>query len=305
MTIDITRILWPTDFSAPARQALEQAALVAKWYGATIAALHVAASRMPSAPDLPLPQSTAVISESEVQELIGRLRAEGDHAARGIPFDPVVRHGHQIDCVISAAAESADLIVMGTHGAGGFRHLMLGSVTEKVVRRARCPVLTVPPRVHGSSAVPFTRILCAIDAFAPTPTAVTYACSLAQEAAASIVLLHVVEWPWHEPPAPPLEELPAREALALAEFRTYVERQAKTRLETLVPSDVRDWCGVKIEVRHGKPSHEILRAASEARAELIVTGVHAEHALDRVVFGSTTNNVVRSATCPVLTVKQS
>ena len=301
--IEVSRILWPTDFSVPARHALEQAALLARWYDAKITALHVALPYMPPASDLPLPPSPA-IPDSELQELTGRLRAECEGAASGIPCEAVVRTGHPVDCVITGAAESADLVVMGTHGATGFRHLMLGSVTEKVLRGASCPVLTVPPRLQDSSPVPFRRIVCAIDAFAPTLRAVNYACSLAQEAPAEVTLLHVVEWPWKEPPGPSLEELPAREALALAEFRINVERQARTRLEALVPADVHDWCAVKTEVRHGKPYREILRVANESRADLIVTGVQRNHALGRAVFGSTTNHIVRSAACPVLTVRE-
>ena len=62
-----------------------------------------------------------------------------------------------------AASLPADLIVMGTHGAGGFQHLVLGSVTEKVLRQAACPVLTVPPRAQATSRLPFSRLLCAVD----------------------------------------------------------------------------------------------------------------------------------------------
>jgi hypothetical protein len=58
---------------------------------------------------------------------------------------------------------SADLLVLGTRGTSGFEHLVLGSVAERVLRHAPCPVLTVPPLGVGTSRLPFERVLCAID----------------------------------------------------------------------------------------------------------------------------------------------
>ena len=134
--------------------------------------------------------------------------------------------------VRSVDAES-DLIVMGTHGASGFEHLLLGSVTEKVLRRARCPVLTVPPHAQATSTLPFRRLLCAIDFSDSSLRGLELACSLAKESNAALTLLHVVEWPWHEPPPPVLEDLPSDQAAALAEFRRYVEKSAIERLRAL------------------------------------------------------------------------
>ena len=189
---------------------------------------------------------------------------------------------------------------MGTHGAGGFEHLVLGSVTEKVLRKASCPVLTVPPHAQTTSTLPFRRLICGVDFSDSSVAALDLACSLAEESDASLTVVHVIEWPWAEPPAPVFQELPPEQAAPLAEYRRYRETSATNRLKGLVPDSLRDR-RADTQIVHGKSYVEILRLAAERGADLIVMGVHGRHAADLMLFGSTTNQVVRRATCPVLT----
>jgi nucleotide-binding universal stress UspA family protein len=194
----------------------------------------------------------------------------------------------------------ADIIVMGTHGAGGFEHLLIGSVAEKVLRKAPCAVLTVPPRAHSTSQLPFQRLLCAVDFSEASLAAARFACATGKETGAALTLVHVVEWPWHEPPSPGPQDMPPQQAAALAEYRRYVQSTATTRLAALG----RDYdCVSQPLVVHGKSYVELLRVAEEQRADLIVLGVHGRNPLDMMLLGSTTNHVVRRATCPVLTVR--
>jgi nucleotide-binding universal stress UspA family protein len=203
-----------------------------------------------------------------------------------------------------AATLPADLIVMGTHGAGGFEHMLLGSVTEKVLRRATCPVLTVPPRARATSTLPFRRVLCAIDFSEWSRSAFGMASSLATESGAELTLVHVIEWPWHEPPAPAYEDLPRQQAIALSDYRRYVEVMANHQLADFGCPDGVAACAVNRTVCHGKPYVELLRLAAETGADLIVLGVHGRNILDLTLFGSTTNQLVRRATCPVLTLRR-
>ena len=196
---------------------------------------------------------------------------------------------------------NADLIVMGTHGTSGFQHLVLGSVTEKVLRRAGCPVLTVPPRAHAASRLPFERVLCAVDFSDASLDAVRSALSLAGQSGSALTLLHVIEWPWGEPPPPHMEELPAAQRAALSEFRRYLEDGARKRLESLIPSSAPFRCEARL--RNGKSYVQILDVAAEERADLIVMGVRGRNPVDLAFFGSTTNQVVRQAPCPVLTLR--
>jgi len=194
--------------------------------------------------------------------------------------------------------------VMGTHGASGFHHLVLGSVTEQVLRKARCAVLTVPPGARATSTLPFTRLLCPVDFSDPSLAALKLAGSLARESGSALTVLHVIEWPWPEPPAPAAAGLPPAQAEALAEYRRYAEKSAMMRLEGLTPELAFGESAPVRLLRHGKAYVEILRLAAEESADLIIIGVHGRNLLDMTAFGSTTNQVVRQATCPVLTLRQ-
>jgi nucleotide-binding universal stress UspA family protein len=175
---------------------------------------------------------------------------------------------------------------------------MLGSTTERVLRTAPCPVLTVPrraPDLAADAGVRFPHILCPVDFSPSSMKALDYAASLAQEADAHLHVLHVAELvPSFEPVvmggpgAPPVNQ----NALA----------GARQRLHDAISDEVRTFCSVHEVVAAGKPYKEILRHAEENRVELIVMGAHGG-ALGLAAFGSTTNQIVRHAACPVLTLK--
>jgi nucleotide-binding universal stress UspA family protein len=302
--IDIRHLLCPTDFSDASRHALEQAAALAKWSGARITILHVAAPMSDVLPGLAMPTAHGdLVADSDAL----RRRALEESAAftaANIAVEVRVSVGRPWREIVEEADRlEADLIVLGTHGASGFQHLLLGSVTEKVLRAAHRPVLTVPPRVHSTSTLPFKQVLCPVDFSESSTAALQYAFSLAQEGQACITLLHVVEWPWDEPPPPSLQELPPREAFNLSELRRYLETEARGQLASLIPREVAQWCTPRCEVVHGKAYREVLRMAAAQHADLIVIGVRGRNPLDRAVFGTTTNQVVRRATCPVLTIR--
>jgi nucleotide-binding universal stress UspA family protein len=299
---NISRILCPVDFSETSTHAVEQAAVIAGWYNARLTALHVDMPIFAPVPGLP----ADAVATSELERLRTRMTSFLAAAlASGVGVDVTIDVGHPAARILERAAGlPADLIVMGTHGAGGLERFVIGSVTERVLRKATCPVLTVPPRAHATSTFRFTRVLCAVDFSDWSSAALDLASSLARESGASLVLLHVIEWAWNEPPAPVFAELPPEQSFALAEFRRYLEKSAASRLESLVSHAVRDRCAVTARVSHGKPYVEILRAAAADGADLIVMGVHGRTPIDLAVFGSTTNHVVRRATCPVLTLRR-
>lgn len=303
MTPNIKRILCPIDFSDASAHVVDQAVAIAGWYKARILALHVYSPLVAPIPTLPPPVER--VPQTEIERLQESTRACFQAAsAAGIAVDVAVDIGRPAVEILDRAAKlPADLIVIGTHGASGLEHFLLGSVAEKVIRKAACPVLTVPPRSRTTAALPFERVLCAVDFSDPSLTALQYAVSIANESGAALTLLHVIEWPWVEPPAPAFDELPHEQAAALAEFHRYLEKSAMARLQTLVPEAVQARGAREPAVRHGKPYVEILRVAEEIRADLIVVGVHGRNVVDMALFGSTTNQVVRRATCPVLTLK--
>jgi nucleotide-binding universal stress UspA family protein len=303
--ITISRILCPTDFSLDSTYAIDLAAHMAELYGSRIAALHVVPPAVTPYPGLPAidPHADQAADAAELRRYCSETaRAFSAAVTAGIPVDVMVHVGEPArDILESAVSLPADLIVMGTHGFSGFERLLLGSVAEKVLRKAVCPVLTVPPRAHATSSVPFERILCAVDFSDCSMHALSFARSMAEEAGASLTAVHVLEWPWEEPPAPSLEGLPVEQAFSLAMYRRERETDAKARLATLIPEGAAD---ASARVCHGKPYEQILRAAAEEHADVIVIGVRGRGAIDRAIFGSTANHVVRTATCPVLTLRK-
>lgn len=297
----IHRILCPIDFSDASTHAIEQAITVGGWYGARITALHVTNPALSSAPAGAGPGG---MNESEADRLRETIASRYQPAmAEGMGLDIVIEAGDPAAVILERAAGLAsDLVVMGTHGVSGFQHLMLGSVTEKVLRKASCPVMTVPPRGHGTARLPFQRVLCALDFSASSQAALEYAVSLARESRSALTLLHVLEWPWPEPPAPTFADLAPAQAAALAEYRRYSEERAQARLRSLVPPE--ESASTATRIRHGKAYVEVLALADEEGSDVIVLGVAARNALELAVFGSTANQLVRRATCPVLTVRR-
>lgn len=302
--VPIKRILCPVDFSETSGHAVDHAVALARWYNASITALHVRSPMFMPVPGLPAPEKR--VTEDELRRLQAETLACFESAtATGVGVDVLVEAGQAAREILDrAVALPANLIVMGTHGAGGFEHLVLGSVTEKVLRKAPCPVLTVPPHARATSRLPFRRLACAVDFSDWSLTALELAFSLARESGAGVTLVHVIEWPWHEPPPPQLSELPPEQAAALGEYRKRLEQSATARLAALTPDAIQGGRDTATRVVHGKPYVQILRVAADDCADLIVMGVHGRSAADLVLFGSTTNQVVRHATCPVLTVRQ-
>ena len=147
MTGNFTRILVPTDFSAASNAALALAKRTARTSGASLHLLHVledpfAAAAYAADVYAPLP---AGIRESWLEGAKALLEAQltPDERASLRGTQSVVFGTPAREIVDHAAANDIDLIVMGTHGRGGVQHLLVGSVAERVVRAAPCPVLTV------------------------------------------------------------------------------------------------------------------------------------------------------------------
>jgi len=213
----------------------------------------------------------------------------------GIAVEALVEGGDPARTIIDRARTlSADLIVMGTHGLSGFERFALGSVTEKVLRKAAPPVLTVPPTAPAPAEVPFRRILCAVD-FSPSSHAgLRIATSLAKEPGTHLTIVHVLD-------AAPEARATMAQPLSVAEYWREREGDARRRLEALLPAGLA--APGEIQLRQGKPYEAILAAAADQRADVTVLGIHARNALDIAVVGSTTHQIVRRALCPVLTVR--
>ena len=299
--IEIRRILCPTDLSDVSRCAFDHATALARHYGSEIRVVHVVEPfRAISGGGLPYPSWTTLNPEAR-ERLEAALCAMTEPAASsGLHVEEEILEGVAVHEILTEARSlPADMLVMGTHGRGGFERFLLGSVTEKVMRHAPCPVFTVPPPAGepppgGTPA--YDRILCPLDFSAASDHALRYALSLAQEAGSELVVLHVLEWPVEGPPA----VLPSW--FDRGEHQRRLDEDARQRLREAVPEDAQAWCRVEQVVAQGKAWREIVRVANEKRSELVVMGVRGRSAVDLALFGSTAQHVVRAAGCPVMVV---
>ena len=294
---DFKRILCPIDFSDASRHALDHAIAIAGWYESSITALHVIAPGLVFEPPL-LFAERGNLKALAVDE--DQMRARLDDwllpaTAARLPSEARVCEGQPAESILAVAQSlPADLIVIGSHGKSGFERFVLGSVTERTLRNAVCPVLTVPPRVVTAAKLPFRRILCPVDFSNPSLSALQTAFSMAEEADARLMVLHVIDWPENE----------SMSAAAMdRELLGDIERQAVQRLESFITDESRVWSRPESRVTIGKAYREILSTAEDMAADLIVIGVHGRNAVGLTLFGSTTNQVVRRASCPVLTIR--
>lgn len=296
----IERILCATDFSSFSSQALRHALALTRQFGARLKVVYVIPHVFPggesmygAAPWLLTPE----IRERADEDLKRFL--EPAREAR-ITHELEVREGDPWREVVAAAEEmEADLVVIGTHGRGGFDRYILGSVAEKLVRRLPCSVLTVSHEEGRTWAAPglIARILCATDFSETSAEALRVAAVIAGGTHASITVLNAVEntLDFGDPTYLSLPDLgPVRQELE----RAAIEK-LREAIAGLVPA------GVTAEPRvvAGRAFKEILRASVAERADLIVIGAQGHGFLEHMLSGSNAQHVIRGATCPVLTVR--
>ena len=211
------------------------------------------------------------------------------HGHDSIEPELVVEEGSAPDAVLSSAeARKADLIVMGTHGRRGYDRLMLGSVTDRVMRRSPCPVLAVsklPDNTTAGSeerhAHRLNRILFCADFSEHSARALNYAFEATAEYDAELTLLHVLE-----------------EAPSAAQSEQVISTMTE-RLEKLIPSESKT-LRIKTAVCTGEPYQQIIRLAVTEQIDMVAMGVRGRGSMDVAVFGSTTYRVMQLGSCPVL-----
>ncbi|MGA8183108.1 MAG: universal stress protein [Terriglobia bacterium] len=289
----IEKVLCPVDFSEYSVKAYEYAQSLAQHYAAKLLLQHVIQPLTSTYPYYAFPDAINEVfwnleasTDQKLSDLMSARRGNGFQIQR------FVHKGTVPDCILAfAESQAADLIVMGTHGRHGFDHLTMGSVTEKILRKAHCPVLVVRKPAHdfvhpedAEEPVRLKKILFCTDFSDYSTRALTYSLSLAMEYNADLTLLHVLE------DVPPTDDLQK------------CVGDVTRRLEELAPPEAGDWCKVHAAVRIGRPYQEILQIALENEIDLVVMGVRGRNAVDLALFGSTTQRVIQLGTSPVLAV---
>jgi len=292
--IGFRNILFATDFSPAAAQAVPYVKRIAKHYDADVVALYV---RPPVVNPMMEPATWPIDMEAaKAQDAF--CRQELLDTFSGIRGKVLIEEG-SIDLCLKSAMEAnhTDLVVIGTRGRTGAAKLLLGSVAEEIFRTVTCPVLTVGPHatmaggtMAGGMTRPIREILYATDFSPESAHAADYAVSLAQEFQSRLTLLHVI---------------PNQKPGDLVLLRI-VTTSSEQLLRKIVSPEAAFWCKPEYFVLKGDPAQQIIEFAKLREPDLVVLGARQE----KGVFGAalhlptaTAHKVVSHAPCPVLTVR--
>jgi nucleotide-binding universal stress UspA family protein len=225
--------------------------------------------------------------QRDLEALECEMRSEYGYE-RGKDYELLMGEGDVPESVLECAREKhIDLIAVGTHGRTGLSKALLGSVAESIFRHSEIPVLTVGPSArHLPSSGP-RRVLVPIDFTAVSQHSASYACALARDYQAELVLIHVIG------------DVPTRGALADFDVLNHGVEQ---RLAEFVPCDAKPG-HLKFIVECGSPVPTILKTAFELKPDLMVLGAHEYPHLRDQFRRKPAYELVCGAPCPVLTVR--
>jgi nucleotide-binding universal stress UspA family protein len=273
-------ILVPIDFSETSISALRFAGQFATYSHSSLTLLHVVPTLLGGRflPNTLLRTTAEKNLASLVRKHLGRL-SHKILIDEGSAFQQI--------CKV-AESEDSSMIIMSTHGYTGYKHTLLGSTAERVIRYAPCPTF-----VLGANArlpkTQFKRILVPVDFSKNSKPLLAFALKFARSRRARVSLCHTVELPLYAPQAGPNMEVLTKEMI----------KQAAGKLKTLfnkLPAGMRGSQNVRV----GDAFDEIAREAKERKSDLIIIATHGFTGIQHMLLGSTTEKVLRSAPCPVL-----
>lgn len=287
------RILVATDFSAAADNARAFAEHLARRFAAELHLVHVRV--LLEDPHLAAEHGIAVerlmeLSEDPARETLQSTAADSDVTAH----PHLIRGMSASEAIVETAADLAcDLVVTGTHGRRGLKHLLLGSVAEEVVRTAPMPVLAV--RESWSLTADGVKGIVVPHDFSDRSTAtIRVAAAWAAALGARVHLIHVVE-PVVYPEFYAVDVMPrAAVSQILDRARTALAEAAATLLPGL---------DVTTEVRRGHAAEEIVASADPERFQLVAMGTRGLSGFEHLLLGSVAENVLRRCPLPLLAVK--
>ena len=284
--IRFRKILCPLDFFKASSRAFDYALRIAANYDARVHVLHVIAPVLSSVYGAPFGVEDLTASlEKESKRLLQKYKERAVKANIGLTTE--VRMG-DIDLGIlhSIEAQKADLLVMGTHGRRGFERLILGSVTERMIRHCPVPLLTIG-EAKRASAPKIRRILVTTDFSAGTAEAVAHALSIGQRNRGKVTLLHVL----HDDAAD-----------AAGKYRDQLVRGIELQLHKFIPERAFEECEIETRLEAGSPSTVIPKIVKSGSYDLLVMNIHGKRLIDRALVGSTAERTLRATAgiCPVL-----
>lgn len=271
------RILVPTDGSRSAEAAARHGLVIAEAFDASVHVISVTGGK----------ERGERLAKAQARDAISTLEKLFEQES-DLSFQSVIERGSPYEAILSYASENdVDLVVMGTHGRHGLSRVLIGSVTERVVRLSNDPVLAVPPHAIGREQEGYDRILIPTDGSPAATAAVEHGISIAERLGASVRVLCVIEG---ETGLPPLGDRLRDEAVEVVEN---VAEQASGR-------DI----SLSTHVQPGTPHEVINDFVSAYGIDLVTMGTHGRSGIRRHLLGSVTERVLRTSEAPVLTVRQ-
>lgn len=281
-TFEPKEILVPTDFSDLATHALEYAREIAVKFKSRLTLVY-------ADPFLPPPYFTSGQVDAIAKEIQKSKRFAAEqlqsyatlHLGEAVAFQTLVVEGSPVASIQKAADDvNADLIAMGTHGMGGFNRVMLGSVTERVLRETNRRLLAVRAPEAQKETAEIRRILCPVNFSEVAHQSLDDALALGAALDAEVTVMHVVEGNHEEADDDGGEEI-----------EQWVRSNPSCASVTF-----------KKMVLRGNAPEQIISYAKQDGTDLIVIGAQHKRFFDTTILGSTTVSIIRHAPCPVLTV---
>ncbi len=243
-----------------------------------------------------------------------------------IEHEIVISNGNPADKICKIALEEQlDIVITASHGKSGFERLLIGSVTEKLIKIIHCPLLVIRSNgrdfIHrDESGMKLTKILVGCDFSADSKLAFDYGLSLAQEFQADLYLAHVIKPTEHVDlkPSDYINVIPGdyhiwgtTDYFEIQKKVTDVKRERinslcrrlEKQLDFMVPEECQASSPPHATVLTGEPYRELIRYAKEHHIDMIVLGVRGHTLWEKLMVGSTTDRVIREAPCPVLVVR--
>ncbi len=294
----VTHILFATDFSPCSAPAFRYAVEWAKVFDAQLTLFHGISLQPGVDIDAGIAQryldEQRNVAEEHLKQLLNKAHQKIPHAALEM------RTGLASAQICEVAQEhNADLIITGTHGWTGFNRVIFGSIAERVIQRAPCPVLSIPDRspgettdLHTLSLQPRQIVLpmdfsdCSMDAY-------EYAVQIAKWFDASLTLVYAIEplsYSLDFSLTHPLEDKATR-------------KKIEQRLKGLTTVLIEQGLTARYELVDKPSMDAILKASASQEADLVVMGTHGRKGLPRLILGSTTAKVLQHSAYPILTVK--
>lgn len=280
-----------TDFSEDSQRALARSALLAREHEARLKLLHVVSE--PSLRSLKGVFGIPIDIEARViDEVTATLHGLADELARrtGVQPEVEVRTG-DITVEILSAAEEAELLAVGARGSSGFLDLFLGSISERLLRRSRRPVLVVKRAPEG----PYRRVMVPV-AFSPSSLTALQA-SLLFAPRAETTVFHAFAVPYEN-----TLHLSGLVDEDIQRFRDRAQRAALRKVDDLLAPLGTAAGRVRRSVEHGDPARLIPAKESESQSDLIIIGKKGESALHDILLGSVTRHVLSTSQADVMVV---